>query len=75
MIDFQEKRSALTVQNNIESKDLETYIVHVVLRLTQLIMVCQLGLHSAHCFDYEFVDLLLNLWHVCSFSFQKLIKL
>ncbi len=51
MIDLQQPRPQLTVQNNIHAQNLETHVVFVVARLAGTVVVGKLGLGGGQGFQ------------------------
>jgi hypothetical protein len=62
------------IQDDIESQNLKTDVVHVVLRLASAIIVRYHRLGADDSFDNEFVNLLLDFVHIMT-SFTQMLKI
>ena len=61
LIHFEEVRSEVLVQHDVEAQELKTNLVHQVVGLARAVQVVHVRLRNAHRFDYDVVDLLFTL--------------
>ena len=70
VIDFQQPRFQIRVQNDIHAQNLKTHIILQIFRLTRSIVMGQLGLGWTQRFHKHYLDFLDKFFSITAFFFQ-----